>query len=436
MLLKLSRQFWNLRQIGFVGLGIIASSGLGHAYQAASSNPAAAAKNPVAYIDTGFENASPLSYDFDTNGTVQIHLLYDHERSAPNRAAGHFHFRIDADPTAEVTIELNNLENVWNGTRASVAKELQTVVISDDQQRWRPLATEPTQDGRIRFRVAMTGPKMWVARVEPYRISDLDRLLKTIAEMPDVQVSEIGRTVGGRRLEIVRIGNEAATHRVFLRARAHPWEAGGNWVMHGLIERLVQPDAEANRWKQSICFYLMPMANKDGVAMGRTRFTLSGMDLNRNWNAVSDEQLCPENFALEQWLVQMINRGHKPQLAMEIHNDGNGKLHVSRPPIEGLDDHVERMRILESLLRRHTWFSEGSTGANFKNAGTLGEGWLLRYGVDALVHEFNCNWIASLQTQPMGKHWQDYGAQLPRVFTDYFSTVDATRSVPPAQPKN
>src|SRR5207253_7036927 len=44
------------------------------------------------FIDTSFENASPLWYDFDPDGTIKLHLLYDNERSSVNRAAGHFHF--------------------------------------------------------------------------------------------------------------------------------------------------------------------------------------------------------------------------------------------------------------------------------------------------------------------------------------------------------
>ena len=32
------------------------------------------------FIDTSFENASPVWYERDGDGTLQIHLLYDHER--------------------------------------------------------------------------------------------------------------------------------------------------------------------------------------------------------------------------------------------------------------------------------------------------------------------------------------------------------------------
>jgi hypothetical protein len=91
------------------------------------------------YIDTGFENASPLWYDFGADGAIQVHLLYDHERSSPNRAAGHFHFRIHAKPGAKFTVEFRNLDNVWNGKIGSVAKELKVAVVSENGRDWKPV---------------------------------------------------------------------------------------------------------------------------------------------------------------------------------------------------------------------------------------------------------------------------------------------------------
>src|SRR5205085_10954361 len=115
--------------------------------------------------------------------------------------------------------------------------------------------------------------------------------------------------------------------------------------------------------------------------------------------------------------------GQAPQWALDLHNDGRGLLHISRPPVPHLSRHVGRMAALEGLLRKHTWFTEGSTGEEFRNAGTLGDGWLERYGIDAAVHEFNCNWIAGLKDYPSARHWQTYGANLATVFYEYFDSV-------------
>jgi len=374
------------------------------------------------FIDTGIENGSPLWYEI-VDHVIRLNLLYDNERSSPNRAAGHIHFMLHARPGASFTLEFRNLDNVWNGQPGSVAGELKTVVLSDDAKVWRTVPTDSLPGNRVQLHVTMTGPRLYVARMEPYRLSDLDRLLEKIRSHRLVRIESIGQTAAGRRLEIIRIGDPAAPHRVFVRARAHPWEAGSNWVVQGLIDRLLAGDEETARFLRVYNVSVLPMANKDGVARGGTRFNLRGMDLNRNWDQPADPELSPENAALERWLDGEIAANRKPQLALELHNDGNGLLHISRPPIPLLEQHLSRMKTLETLLRRYTWFTEATTSPAFRNSGTLGDGWLLRYGIDAAVHEFNCNWIEGLKQPSSSQHWREYGAALARVFYEYFETL-------------
>lgn len=376
------------------------------------------------YIDSSsFENASPVWYEEAADGSILVHLLYDHERDSPNRAAGHIHILLHAEPGAKLTLEFKNLDNVWNSVKSSIGRSVRTVTISENGRDWKSVPLERLPGDRIRLTVQMPGPRLYIARIEPYRLSDLDRLLASIRDNPLVEITPIGRTVQGRELEIVRIGNPDAPYRVFVRARAHAFESGGNWVAQGLVKRLLRGDADAKRFLERYCLYLMPMANKDGVAMGRTRFNLQGKDLNRDWNAPASEQFAPENYALEQWLERMIAAGLKPHLAIELHNDSGGSLHISRPPVPNLDRYLERMAIFEKLLREHTWFTVGSTKASFRNSGTLGEGWLERYEIDAVVHEFNANWIEGLKDYPTGAHWETYGEGLATVLYEYFGVV-------------
>ena len=380
------------------------------------------AADALAFIDTGFENASPLWYDI-ADGVVRVHLLYDHERSSPNRAAGHIHFLVHAKPGAALTFEFVNLDNVWNGQPGSVARELKAVAVSEDGRRWTSVATDSLPDNRVQLRVTMPGPRLYVARIEPYRLSDLDGLLGSIRARPQVEIAPIGKTAAGRQLEIVRIGSASAPYRVFVRARAHPWESGSSWVAQGLIQRLLRDDEATRRFLKLYSVSILPMANKDGVARGGTRFNLHGKDLNRNWDRPADPEISPENAALERWLEAGIAAGRTPHLALELHNDGSGRLHISRPPVPQLARHLGRMAILEELLRAKTWFTEGSTSPEFRNSGTLGDGWLQRYGIDAVVHEFNCNWIAGLKDYPSARHWMTYGEQLAEVFHEYFLRV-------------
>ena len=412
-----------MRHVLRVPPGLIILLVASHLLQAASEQQGSAnGAQGLDFIDTGFENASPLWYE-TVGDVVRVNLLYDHERSSPNRAAGHIHFLLHARPGSKLTLEFRNLDNVWNSQPGSVAGELKTVVISEDGRTWRTVPTDSLPGNRVQLTVDMPGPKLYVARIEPYRLSDLDRLVASIRRNRSVEISPIGKTVAGRDLEMIRIGDPAAPYRVFLRARAHPWEAGSNWVAQGLIQRLLKPDEDAKKFLKVFSLYILPMANKDGVARGGTRFNLNGKDLNRNWDVPADARLVPENAALETWLEGMIAAGRRPHLAMELHNDGSGRLHISRPPVPQLDRHLARMSILEELLRRHTWFTEGSTDTAFRNSGTLGDGWLQRYGIDATVHEFNCNWVAGLKDYSSATHWMTYGEKLPAVFHDYFIRV-------------
>src|SRR5438552_19056104 len=93
--------------------------------------PVIVTNHPLEFIDTSFENASPVWYEFAPDGTVLIHLLYDHERSSSNRAAGHIHFQLHAKPGSRLTLEFRNLDNVWNGVSGSIARELKAVVIPE-----------------------------------------------------------------------------------------------------------------------------------------------------------------------------------------------------------------------------------------------------------------------------------------------------------------
>ncbi len=396
--------------------------------QAIASPATGVGSSGLEFIDTSFENASPLWYDAGEDGSIQVHLLYDHERASPNRATGHFHFLLQGKPGTRLTIEFRNVDNVWNGQPSSMARNMRAAVVSEDGRSWTSVPMENLPNNRVRMTVEMPGPRLYVARVEPYRISDLDKFLDSIRADPRVEIAPIGHTVQGRELEIVRVGDPDAPYRVFVRARAHPWEPGGNWVAQGLIRRLLKDDADARRFLERYCLYVMPMANKDGVALGRTRFNMKGKDLNRDLHRPADPELAPENAAMESWLEGMIAAGRQPHLALELHNDAGGRLHLARSDVPELPRYLERMEILETLLRKHTWFTEGTTPPSFHNTGALASAWLERYQIDGVTHEFNANWIAGLGTPPLGKHWEQYGSDLARVLWEYFEAWPATVS--------
>ncbi|MGC4049857.1 MAG: M14-type cytosolic carboxypeptidase [Paludibaculum sp.] len=162
--------------------------------------PVPTRETPLAFIENAFENASPLWYSVDEAGHIQVHLLYDHEYAAPNRAALHFHFRVYGAVGSTIDLDLNNLDNVWNGLNSMVSGEARMCVISADEKTWTPLKLQQLNDNRVRISLTMNAPRMTVARVEPYTLSDLNRFLDSIRENKRVNIQTIGQTAGGRPL--------------------------------------------------------------------------------------------------------------------------------------------------------------------------------------------------------------------------------------------
>ncbi|MEI7731840.1 MAG: M14-type cytosolic carboxypeptidase [Verrucomicrobiota bacterium] len=385
--------------------------------------PANVITNPPGfiYLDTAIENGSPLSWNIRQDGAILISLVYDHEYNTPNRANGHWNFRLMGKPGAELTLVFTNFDNIYNGRLGSPITEKTHCFASRDGQAWQALPMhKDTNHNTLELRLKLEGDSLYLARLEPYRISDLDKLKARIQTHADVGIQIIGKTVEGRELEILRVGREDAPYRVFCRARAHPWEPGGNWVLHGMVEAMLRDLDAGGDYARRFCIYLLPMANKDGVAHGRTRFNLHGRDINRNWNEPADATLCPENAALEQWLQGMIAKGKKPHLAIDWHNDNNGAMMVYRPANDSVAC-LARLKRVEDLMRAHTWFDRRCSISTNK-VGTINEGWPDRFGVDTFVQELNADWIAKLDKPPLGKDWEKLGADMLKVFCEYFGT--------------
>jgi hypothetical protein len=216
-------------------------------------------------------------------------MLYDYERGSPNRAAGHWHFQLQGKPGSDVTLVLHNFDNVYNGKPGPAVSKKSICYVFPDGKHWKVLPAELVEGNSLRIRVHLDGNPLYVARLEPYRVADLEQLLDEIRGHRLVEIAPIGKTVEGR------------------------------------------------------------------------------------------------------------------------------------PPIPNLRRHLDRMRLFEQLLRRHTWLTEGSSGPKFRNVGTIGEGLLERYGIDACILELNCNWIAGLKQYPSGERWEQFGRQLREVFFDYFA---------------
>ena len=384
----------------------------------------------IRFIDYFFENASPLSWKIQGDTIIKITIPPDYERESLNRQTDHWYFRLEADKGTRVKLILSKfMGDVYNGREATnwwnFEKDI-SCYISYDRKTWEAISTSrlPGMDLKVEF--TMKSESVYVVRMPPYTISDLEDLKTRISNSRLVKIYNIGATVENRPLEIIQLGNPDAKNSVIIRARAHPWEAGGNWVVEGLINKFISQVSK--KWQETFCVYIMPMANKDGVARGMTRFNLQGKDLNRNWDRESDPALCPEKYALERFIQGLIDKGIKPSLGIDIHNDDAGGINLAKHSKDDIR-FIKNMELFEKLMRERTSFSE-NVQYSWKTAGQpdsfvlFETGLLERYGIEAMVYELNANWIKSLNKMPSQDDWIKIGENLNDVFYEYFSGIN------------
>jgi len=378
------------------------------------------------FIDTFYENASPLRWEQSEDDAVDLFLMPDHERFSPNRQVTHWNFRIEVPPERigeRVRLKFHAVSGCWSGQpNMNFVGAKMMSAISGDGCSWEILASEPADGSEesTDLIVELKGAVTQVAHLVPYTDTRLQQILRDLASAEAVRIYPLGSTVEGRPLEMVEVGRQDAAHRVLLRGRAHPWESGGSWVLEGLMRYLALDEGEeAERIRRNVCFCIMPMANKDGVYRGLCRFNVRGADLNRNWTREGiSPSLSPETACLRNWLA--ARQGQRPELAICLHNDDNGPLIFANTEDEG---YRQRMGQFEKLLRENSWFTGGSIGLGTMPSDTFADGLFHLYGIDAMVYELKALEVDGLGGRPANHaDWMEQGRNLARTVDLYFSS--------------
>ena len=198
-----------------------------------------------------------------------------------------FHFRLQGACRQPVVLRFENAGECayadgWHGYQ---------VVASYDRQHWFRIA-DTAYDGQV-LTCAHTpqADSVWYAYFEPYSHErHLDLIAR--AQVGGAALVDLGTTVEGRDLDLLRIGEPApARKNVWIVARQHPGETMAEWFCEGLIERLLDTaDPVARRVRELATLYVVPNINPDGALRGNLRTNAAGANLNREWAAPTLER--------------------------------------------------------------------------------------------------------------------------------------------------
>jgi hypothetical protein len=247
------------------------------------------------------------------------------DQDGRNRQVTWYFFRVDGARGRPVTITLTDLRGEYDYRPGAVGIDDRTppVVSADGCATWTHLPPPAFDRERAEttFTFTPAADSVFVAHVEPYTASRLDRVLAEIRAMPGLTDEVIGKSVEGRDLHLLTIGSGPRT--VWLMCRQHAWESGTSWVGEGAIRFLLSD--EGRPWRERVTFRILPMLDPDGCARGGVRFNRNGYDLNRNWDTADPDdpaarRLMPEICAAK----AALRRPGRFDLFLTLHNQESG----------------------------------------------------------------------------------------------------------------
>jgi murein tripeptide amidase MpaA len=247
-------------------------------------------------ISSQFDSGSITVGSIDTaSGIANLRLRPDAVSDPMVDIRQWFHFRLQGAKERPVTLRIaacgdSTFPEGWRNYRACA---------SYDRTNWFRV---PTSFDGDTLSIAHTPERdsIYYAYFEPYSWERHLALLGRAEDSPIARVVDLGATLDGRDMNLVRIGTPTAAGRrqCWIIARQHPGETMAEWLVEGLVERLLDgSDAVAKRLLARADFNIVPNMNPDGSVRGNLRVNAAGANLNREWMQPSPER-SPEVHAV------------------------------------------------------------------------------------------------------------------------------------------
>lgn len=259
-------------------------------------------------ISTQFDAGSIVVKELNDPQNIRLELRRDN--AADFRQW--FYFRLQGAAYTPCTL---HFENAAESAYPQGWEDYQACA-SYDRQNWFRVPTH-YENGVLTIEHTPLSNSVYYAYFEPYSCEQHLNLLGEAQGSGLCQIDDLGNTVQGRDLNLLTIGNQAASDvKIWIIARQHPGETMAEWFIEGLLGRLLDTqDPTARTLLDRATFYIVPNMNPDGSALGNLRTNAAGANLNREWLNPSPET-SPEVYAVRQ---KMHETGI--DLFLDIHGD-------------------------------------------------------------------------------------------------------------------
>lgn len=221
-------------------------------------------------------------------------------------------------------------------------------VASYDRQRWFRVPTRYAE-GKLTIEHTPSGDAVYYAYFAPYSQERHADLIARSLTADGVRLEVLGSTLDGRDVDLLVIDDPPAADAkagpkkpCWIIARQHPGETMAEWLIEGLLARLLDPqDPVARRLRATSVFYIVPCMNPDGAFRGHLRVNATGANLNREWLEPTLER-SPEVLCVRE---RMAKTG--VDFFLDVHGDEGLPYNFIAGP-DGIPSLTETMRALET----------------------------------------------------------------------------------------
>ncbi|EGM70247.1 M14 family metallopeptidase [Shewanella sp. HN-41] len=285
-------------------------------------------------ISANFDGGNIQVVNLDNKDDIQLAIRPD----AGGEFYQWFNFRFEGEVGNQYTL------NIINAGTASYPKGWQDyqAVASYDRQHWFRVPTQ-YQDGTLSIQLELECDAIQIAYFAPYSYERHLDLLSSAQLHPDVTLEHLGLTLDGRDITLMKVGDGNPDKRnIWITARQHPGETMAEWLVEGLVNRLLDNDCPtAKALLDKANFYIVANMNPDGSVRGHLRTNAIGINLNREWQSPSLEK-SPEVY-------HVVNKMQQTgvDLFYDVHGD-EGLPYVFLAGCEGVPAYNDRLAQLQA----------------------------------------------------------------------------------------
>jgi len=186
---------------------------------------------------------------------------------------------------------------------------------------WQWMGTGNVAGSSFRYRFTKANETVRFSVTMPYVQADFDRFLRRHAANPHLRTGVLTRSLKGRPVELVQVGEPGpGVQAVLMTCRHHACETMASFVFEGLLAAALSDSPAAIEFRKKYVLYAVPFVDKDGVEAGDQGKNRNPHDHNRDYGRGS---LYPEVDAIEKLAdakhIRFLQDFHCPTLRMEDH---------------------------------------------------------------------------------------------------------------------